>query len=129
MSDSEQMQHLDSIARDAWAGNFERVGALTTGERLYVALAAGRMQELCPGDSIAFAVERVGPKWMAHMLKEWRGSTQPSKLVQGDHQDPAPVLRQALSALERGRPQIMGALVQQDQDAAMAAIRKFLAEI
>jgi hypothetical protein len=37
------------------------------------------------------------------------------------------VMRQALEALERGRPQIRGALVQQDQDAAITALRKALA--
>lgn len=29
---------LDDIARDAWEGNYERVGVLSKGERLYVAL-------------------------------------------------------------------------------------------
>lgn len=32
-------------------------------------------------------------------------------------------MKQALAALERGRPQIVGVLVQQDQDAAIHAIR------
>jgi hypothetical protein len=32
-------------------------------------------------------------------------------------------MKQALAALERGRPQIMGALVQQDQDAAIIDLR------
>lgn len=68
---------LDEIAREAWAGNYDRVGVLSGGERLYVALASGRMRELAPGDSIAYAVDRVGPEWMAHRLTVWRGSTQP----------------------------------------------------
>lgn len=126
MSDPEQLQRLDSIARDAWAGDFGRTDPLSTGERLYVALAAGRMQELCPGDSIAYAVDRVGPEWMAHMLKEWRGSAQPSALTSKSEADHVAVLRQALAALKRGRPQIAGALVQQDQDDAIAAILKIL---
>lgn len=37
------------------------------------------------------------------------------------------LLRMALAALERGRPQIMGVLVQQDQDAAILALREALA--
>lgn len=57
-----QLDHLDAIAREAWAGNYERVEVLSTGERLYVALASGRMREL---------------EWMAHMLQVWRSSTQP----------------------------------------------------
>lgn len=72
-----QLEHLDAIAREAWAGNYERVEVLSTGERLYVALASGRMRELAPDDSIAYAVDRVGPEWMAHMLHVWRSSTQP----------------------------------------------------
>lgn len=58
-------------------GDFDRVGPLSTGERLYVALASGRMRELVPGDSIAYAVDRVGTEWMAHMLAVWRSTTQP----------------------------------------------------
>lgn len=73
-----QLEHLDEIAREAWEGNYDRVGVLSTGERLYVALASGRMRELAPGDSIAYAVDRVGPEWMDHMLTVWRGSTQPT---------------------------------------------------
>jgi hypothetical protein len=74
---SQQLQQLDDIAREAWAGNYDRVGPLSKGESLYVALAAGRMRELAPNDSIAYAVDRVGPEWMAHMLQVWRSSTQP----------------------------------------------------
>lgn len=73
----QQLEHLDEIAREAWEGNYERTGGLSKGERLYVALASGRMRELAPDDSIAYAVDRVGPEWMAHMLTEWRGSCQP----------------------------------------------------
>lgn len=73
-----QLENLDEIARAAWGGKYDGVGSLSTGERLYVALASGRMRELAPDDSIAYAVDRVGPEWMAHMLAVWRGSTQPS---------------------------------------------------
>lgn len=73
-----KLAHLDEVARAAWEGNYDGVGVLSTGERLYVALASGRMRELCPNDSIAYAVDRVGPDWMAHMLTVWRSSTQPS---------------------------------------------------
>lgn len=72
-------ERLDAVAREAWEGNYEGVGVLSTGERLYVALAAGRMLELCPGDSIAYAVDRVGSEAMAHMLAIWRGSSQPPR--------------------------------------------------
>jgi hypothetical protein len=72
-----QLEHLDEIARDAWNGNYERVDVLSTGERLYVAVASGRMRELVPGDSIAYAVERIGSEWMAHMTQVWRSTPQP----------------------------------------------------
>lgn len=70
-------ERLDEIARDAWEGNYERVGVLSTGECLYVALASGRMRELAPGDSIAYAVDRVGQEAMDHMLHVWRSTPQP----------------------------------------------------
>jgi hypothetical protein len=72
-----QLERLDEIARRAWDGDYASVGALSSGERLYVALASGRMRELVPGDSIPYAVERVGPEWMAHMTKVWKASRQP----------------------------------------------------
>jgi DNA-binding transcriptional MerR regulator len=37
-------------------------------------------------------------------------------------------MKQALDALERGRSQIIGALVQQDQDEAIASLRQAIAE-
>lgn len=74
---SEQLNHLDEIAREAWEGIYDRVAPLSTGERLYVAVASGRMRELCPSDSIAYAVDRIGSAWMEHMLKVWRSASQP----------------------------------------------------
>lgn len=70
-------EYLDEIAREAWNGDYRRTGVLSTGELLYVALASGRMRELAPGDSIAYAVDRVGPEAMAHMLDVWKASSQP----------------------------------------------------
>ena len=72
------LERLDEIAREAWAGNYDRTRVLSTGERLYVALASGRMRELCPGDSIPYAVDRVGPEWMARMLEVWKSASQPT---------------------------------------------------
>lgn len=74
---SANLERLDEIAREAWEGKYDRVGVLSNGELLYVALASGRMRELAPGDSIAYAVDRVGPEMMAHMLQVWRGASQP----------------------------------------------------
>lgn len=72
------LERLDEIAREAWAGNYERTGVLSKGELLYVALASGRMRELAPSDSIPYAVDRVGPEWMAHMLQVWWSDSQPT---------------------------------------------------
>jgi hypothetical protein len=72
-------EKLDQIARDAWAGNYDRVGPLSSGETLYVALASGRMRELAPNDSIAYAVDLVGTEAMAHMLTVWRSTGQPKE--------------------------------------------------
>jgi hypothetical protein len=74
---SSDLERLDDIAREAWEGKYDRAGVLSSGELLYVALASGRMRELAPGDSIAYAVDRVGPESMAHMLQVWRGASQP----------------------------------------------------
>ena len=35
---SNELLRLDEIAREAWDGNYERVGVLSTGERPYVVL-------------------------------------------------------------------------------------------
>lgn len=75
---NQNLDHLDEIAREAWAGNYKRTGVLSKGELLYVALASGRMRELVPGDSIAYAVDRVGTEAMKHMLKVWRSDSQPN---------------------------------------------------
>lgn len=76
-TDQSTLEYLDEIAREAWAGDYRRTGVLSKGELAYVALASGRMRELCPDDSIPYAVERVGPEWMAHMTSVWRNTSQP----------------------------------------------------
>lgn len=74
-----QLDHLDDIALDAWHGNYERVGVLSSGERRYVALASGRMRELCPGDSIPYAMSSLDDEWVVHMTEKWRNSAQPTR--------------------------------------------------
>lgn len=76
MSDK-QLDYLDSIAREAFEGNYDRVGVLSSGERRYVALASGRMRELVPGDSIAYAVDSLDTGWFEHMVRVWKSSPQP----------------------------------------------------
>lgn len=72
-----QLERLDEIAADAWAGRYNNIPSLSGRERYYVALASGRMRELAPNDSIPYAVESVGPEWMGHVLEVWRSSPQP----------------------------------------------------
>jgi hypothetical protein len=55
----------------------------------------------------------------------WRVKYKELKAVNESH---TALLRQALEALERGRPQIIGVLVKQDQDAAITALRERLGE-
>lgn len=71
------LEYLDEVAREAWHGNYERVGVLSVGEMLYVALASGRMRELAPGYSIPYAIDRLEPHEFAHMLRVWRSDVQP----------------------------------------------------
>ena len=75
----DHLDYLYEIAREAFTGNYDRVAMLSTGERLYVAVASGRMRELAPSESIAYAVDRIGPEWMAHMLEVWSGASQPAR--------------------------------------------------
>ena len=75
--DPDQMARLDEIAREAWAGDYRRVGVLSSGERRYVALASGRMREICPDDSIPYAVDSLDPGWFKHMLTVWKSDSQP----------------------------------------------------
>ncbi|MCB6184250.1 hypothetical protein LIN78_11915 [Leeia sp. TBRC 13508] len=72
-----QLEHLDEIAREAWHGKYDRIGVLSSGERRYVALASGRMREICPEDSIAYAVDTLEPEWLEHMTAIWRNASQP----------------------------------------------------
>jgi hypothetical protein len=50
------------------------------------------------------------------------------KLNKGEEHMSIKTMKQALEALERGRSQIIGALVQQDQDDAIASLRQAIAE-
>lgn len=74
---------LDQIVLEAYRGDYANCGVLSTGERLYVALASGRMWELCPQDSIAYAVGRVGPSAMSHMTDMFARFYQPARVCDG----------------------------------------------
>ncbi|HPE81331.1 MAG TPA: hypothetical protein PKZ35_15135 [Gammaproteobacteria bacterium] len=59
---------LDKIVADVKAGDTEQVGVLSTGEYLYVALAASSC-ELLGDDSIAYALSRIGPEAVAELIQ------------------------------------------------------------
>lgn len=75
-----QLDHLDQIALKAAKGDTSAVGALSKGERLYVALAANSAALLDrEGDTIAEALARIGPEWIEQLVKRWRFRGNPAK--------------------------------------------------
>ncbi|WP_043615091.1 hypothetical protein [Chromobacterium violaceum] len=66
-----QLDYLDQIAADAQNQIDSRVGPLSTGERLYVALAANRL-DLMPGYSIPQALGRLGEDDVAELVARWQ---------------------------------------------------------
>ena len=69
--DETQLNHLDEIAAEARNQIDDRTGVLSTGERLYVALAANRL-DLMPDYTIAQALARLGEDDVAQLIKRWR---------------------------------------------------------
>lgn len=69
--DETQLNHLDGIAWEARNRIDDRTGVLSTGERLYVALAANRL-DLMPDYTIAQALARLGEDDVAELIKRWR---------------------------------------------------------
>lgn len=60
-----QFDHLDEIAADLRTGDSRRVGVLSSGERIYVYLAANMIP---PGETIASALHRLGPDWLVQLI-------------------------------------------------------------
>ena len=50
----------------------EKIGVLSSGERMYVALAANRPDLLAKGDTIAYAIWRLGPQWVNELAERHR---------------------------------------------------------
>lgn len=71
--DSSQLDRLDAIAQDVRAGNQERVGVLSTGEKLYVALAGNSAELLARLDySIPEALARLGSDDIRSLVERWQ---------------------------------------------------------
>ncbi|AXE32262.1 hypothetical protein DK842_21520 [Chromobacterium phragmitis] len=66
-----QLDYLDQITSDALNQIDSRVGQLSTGERLYVALAANRL-DLMPGYTIPQALARLGDDDVAELIARWQ---------------------------------------------------------
>jgi hypothetical protein len=72
MSDT-QLDYLDAIAAEVRQGKTDRVGPLSTGESLYVALAGNDVAMLQRLDyTIPQAISRVGQADIDAMVERWR---------------------------------------------------------
>lgn len=68
-----QLDYLDGIANDLIGGNSDRVGVLSTGEKLYVALAASDAAMLARMDyTIAQAIARLGADETDQLVRRWQ---------------------------------------------------------
>lgn len=75
---STQLDHLDGIAKEVAKGDESRLGPLSTGESLYVALASNRGDLLASrGYTIAEALSRLGEDWTASLIERWRYAGDP----------------------------------------------------
>lgn len=69
----ERFDYLDELAVRAAKGDTSAVGVLSTGERLYVALAANNLDLLQrDGYTIAEALARLGDDWTSQLIERWR---------------------------------------------------------
>jgi hypothetical protein len=67
--------YLDAIARGVReTGDTSRVGPLSTGERIYVALATDRLDLLPAGYGIAAGLDRLEPELVAQLITSWRAA-------------------------------------------------------
>jgi hypothetical protein len=70
---SERLRYLDELVEEVATGDLGRYGPLSTGERLYIALAENRADLLKQdGFTIVQAVDRLGEDWMACLLDRWK---------------------------------------------------------
>ncbi len=68
----DQLDHLDAIARELRQRRDDRLYVLSTGERLYVCMAANRM-DLCPrGYGVADGIARLGWEDVRELVRRWQ---------------------------------------------------------
>ena len=69
----DQLDYLDDVVADVLDGNYARVGMLSTGERLYVALGASDVAMLREmGYTIAQALDRLDEGDAGQLVRRWR---------------------------------------------------------
>ena len=80
-----QFDRLDDIAKRMAGGDDESYGVLSTGERLYVVLAANRFDVLnAEKYTFAEAIARLGPEWTAELVERWQSAVDPRKALAVD---------------------------------------------
>jgi hypothetical protein len=68
-----QLDQLDAIAIRAAKGDLADVEPLSTGERIYVALASNNVALLLIDRyTIAEALARLGPEWVEELVQRWQ---------------------------------------------------------
>ena len=68
-----QLDYLDQVAQRVVRNKFDAYRGMSTGERLYVALAASRSDLLEEdGYTIAEAMTRIGSEWRAELIQRWQ---------------------------------------------------------
>lgn len=65
------LDYLDTVVERVLAGDDSGVGVLSTGEHCYVALASSRVDLLPRGDSVAYAIGRLEPHELSHLVDRW----------------------------------------------------------
>lgn len=76
-----QFDYLDAVAIRVAKGELDAAGALSTGERCYVALAANSAELLATdGNTIVEAYARLGTDWSEELVSRWRHRGNPKYL-------------------------------------------------
>jgi hypothetical protein len=74
-------ERLDEIATDVAKGEKSRFDALSTGERIYVALAANDATLLdSDGFTLAQAITRLGTEGVSELIVRWQYRKDPRKI-------------------------------------------------
>lgn len=99
-------ERLEAIVVRVRQGDLDAVGVLSTGERLYVALAANNC-ELLGSDSIAYAIARLESEAVQELVERHRYDhidTSAAKNAQRQVDDLAALVRHLVYALKKAQP-------------------------